>query len=160
MSETNDKGRRSFLAAVSTGWALFTAASVAGLGMCVRFLFPNDTFEPATKFKVGYPGEFAASSEGVVDKRYKTRGIWMDSSFFRRFVPTWAARRTGWRPRRSSNAHAMEAASIRAGSTSRDQLRGRWRDSRSASPLTGNSRSTREKNTSRKRGSGMTRNRS
>ena len=77
MSETNDKGRRSFLAAVSTGWALFTAASVAGLGMCVRFLFPNDTFEPATKFKVGYPGDFAASSEGVVDKRYKTRGIWI-----------------------------------------------------------------------------------
>ena len=77
MSETNDKGRRSFLAAVSTGWALFTAASVAGLGMCVRFLFPNDTFEPATKFKVGYPGDFAASSEGSVDKRYKTRGIWI-----------------------------------------------------------------------------------
>jgi len=77
MSETNDKGRRSFLAAVSTGWALFTAASVAGLGMCVRFLFPNDTFEPATKFKVGYPADFAASKGGVVDKRYKTRGIWI-----------------------------------------------------------------------------------
>ena len=77
MSETNDKGRRSFLAAVSTGWALFTAASVAGLGMCVRFLFPNDTFEPATKFKVGYPKDFAASADGSVDKRFKTRGVWI-----------------------------------------------------------------------------------
>ena len=77
MSDTNDKSRRSFLASVGTGWAIFTAASVAGLGMCVRFLFPNDTFEPATKFKVGYPGQFAASSEGVVDKRFKTRGIWI-----------------------------------------------------------------------------------
>ena len=75
MSEST--GRRSFLASVATGWTLFTAASVAGLGMCVRFLFPNDTFEPATKFKVGQPGEFAASAEGAVDKRFKTRGVWI-----------------------------------------------------------------------------------
>ena len=75
MSEST--GRRSFLASVSTGWALFTAASLAGLGMCVRFLFPNDTFEPATKFKVGYPADFAASAEGSVDKRFKTRGVWI-----------------------------------------------------------------------------------
>ncbi|MFP6739495.1 MAG: ubiquinol-cytochrome c reductase iron-sulfur subunit [Planctomycetota bacterium] len=75
MSEST--GRRSFLASVATGWTLFTAASVAGLGMCVRFLFPNDTFEPATKFKVGQPEEFAASAEGSVDKRFKTRGVWI-----------------------------------------------------------------------------------
>ena len=75
MSEST--GRRSFLASVGTGWTLFTAASVAGLGMCVRFLFPNDTFEPATKFKVGYPGNFGASAEGSVDKRFKTRGVWI-----------------------------------------------------------------------------------
>ena len=75
MSEST--GRRSFLASVGTGWTLFTAASVAGLGMCVRFLFPNDTFEPATKFKVGYPKDFAASADGSVDKRFKTRGVWI-----------------------------------------------------------------------------------
>lgn len=77
MSDTTENSRRSFLTRVGTGWALFTAASVAGLGMCVRFLFPNDTFEPATKFKVGYPADFAASVDGVVDKRYKTRGVWI-----------------------------------------------------------------------------------
>ena len=75
MSEST--GRRSFLASVGTGWTLFTAASVAGLGMCVRVLFPNDTFEPATKFKVGYPKDFAASADGSVDKRFKTRGVWI-----------------------------------------------------------------------------------
>ena len=75
MSEST--GRRSFLASVGTGWALFTAASVAGLGMCARFMFPNDTFEPPTKFKVGHPDDFPASSEGSVDKRFKTRGVWI-----------------------------------------------------------------------------------
>ena len=69
--------RQSFLANVATGWVLFSGASVAGLVLTARFFFPNDLFEPPTKFKIGYPDEFPGSEEGEVSEKYKTRGIWV-----------------------------------------------------------------------------------
>ena len=70
--------RRSFLEKVSAGWIIFSAASAAGLLATARFLFPNDLFEPPTKFKIGKPDNFAPSKEGTVDERYKTsNAIWV-----------------------------------------------------------------------------------
>ena len=69
--------RRSFLERVGTGWALFTGASVAGLAMTARFFFPNDLFEPPTKFKIGFPDQYAATAQGKVDEKFKSRGIWI-----------------------------------------------------------------------------------
>jgi cytochrome b6-f complex iron-sulfur subunit len=74
-SGTAGESRRSFLEKVSTGWAVFTAASVAGLLATARFLFPNDLFEPPTRFKIGRAEDYAV---GQVDERWKaTRGIWV-----------------------------------------------------------------------------------
>jgi len=70
--------RRSFLEKVSAGWVLFSAASAAGLLATARFLFPNDLFEPPTKFKVGKPSDFGAEPDGKVDERFKTENaIWV-----------------------------------------------------------------------------------
>jgi cytochrome b6-f complex iron-sulfur subunit len=72
-AKTTPETRRSFLAGVGAGWTLFTVASVAGTGMCVRFMFPNDTFEKPTKFKLGFPKDFALG----VEERFKSQGIWV-----------------------------------------------------------------------------------
>ena len=69
----NGTSRRSFLAAVGSGWTIFTAATLAGVGMTVRFLFPNDTFEPPSLFKIGCPEDFGLG----VDTRFKTQGVWI-----------------------------------------------------------------------------------
>ncbi|HVR76288.1 MAG TPA: ubiquinol-cytochrome c reductase iron-sulfur subunit [Planctomycetota bacterium] len=70
--------RRSFLTKVSTGWTIFTAASAAGLAVTARFFFPNDLFEPPTKFKIGKPADFAPDPEGMVDERFKSsNAIWV-----------------------------------------------------------------------------------
>ena len=67
--------RRSFLSKVAFGWAVFTGATLAMLGACARFMFPNDLFEPPSRFKVGKPEDYAV---GVVDERFKaSRGIWV-----------------------------------------------------------------------------------
>jgi cytochrome b6-f complex iron-sulfur subunit len=70
--------RRSFLSRVAAGWTLFGAASAAGLLATARFLFPNDLFEPPTRFKIGKPSDYAASAEGSVDEKWKAKyGIWV-----------------------------------------------------------------------------------
>ncbi|MEM7231428.1 MAG: ubiquinol-cytochrome c reductase iron-sulfur subunit [Planctomycetota bacterium] len=69
--------RRSFLAYAGAGWTFFTGAAVAGLALAGRFMFPNDLFEPPTKFKIGFPNDYAASSRGEVSEKYKSRGIWI-----------------------------------------------------------------------------------
>jgi cytochrome b6-f complex iron-sulfur subunit len=69
--------RRSFLSNVAAGWTIFSAASAAGLALMGRFLFPNDLFEPPTKFKIGFPAEYPGASDGVVSEKYKDRGIWI-----------------------------------------------------------------------------------
>src|SRR5262245_25584258 len=67
--------RRSFLQKVATGWLAFTAATLAMLAAMGRFMFPNDLFEPPTRFKIGKPEEYAV---GVVDERWKAeRKIWV-----------------------------------------------------------------------------------
>ena len=70
--------RRSFLTGTTAGWSLFSLASAAGLLATGRFMFPNDLFEPPTKFKIGKPEDFAASSGGQVDERFKNKyAIWV-----------------------------------------------------------------------------------
>jgi cytochrome b6-f complex iron-sulfur subunit len=72
-NETTASSRRSVLAGIGAGWTLFTAATVAGTGMTVRFLFPNDTFEPPSRFKCGFPAEFGLG----VSIKYKERAVWI-----------------------------------------------------------------------------------
>ncbi len=70
-----DITRLSFLEKVGTGWMLFTAASAAMLAAMGRFMFPNDLFEPPTKFKICKPEDLQV---GVVDERWKaSRRIWV-----------------------------------------------------------------------------------
>ena len=79
MSPENDQlTRRSFMAKAGAGWTVFSLASVASLLATARFMFPNDLFEPPTKFKIGMPDDFAATPNGAVDERFKAKnGIWV-----------------------------------------------------------------------------------
>jgi cytochrome b6-f complex iron-sulfur subunit len=45
--------------------------------MTARFFFPNDLFEPPTKFKIGYPADYPASANGEVNEKFKDRGVWV-----------------------------------------------------------------------------------
>ncbi len=82
LAEPATSSRRSFLERVGAGWTIFTAASAAGLLATARFLFPNDLFEPPTKFKVGKPSDFTAAADGAVDERFKSgNSIWVVRSF-------------------------------------------------------------------------------
>jgi cytochrome b6-f complex iron-sulfur subunit len=79
--------RRSFLASVGTGWGLFTAASAVGAVATARFMFPNDLFEPPTRFKIGFPEDYAASKEGMVDTKWKAaNSIWVVRNFEEIFI--------------------------------------------------------------------------
>jgi cytochrome b6-f complex iron-sulfur subunit len=41
-------------------------------------MFPNDLFEPPSKFKIGLPSEYAGSKLGSVDERWKSKfRIWV-----------------------------------------------------------------------------------
>lgn len=82
VQQTDD--RRGFLAtlgAVCAGSSLavgFTSLTVThilwGLGFA-RFMFPNILTEPPTKFKVGFPGDYAP---GQVETKYKAQfGVWI-----------------------------------------------------------------------------------
>ncbi len=65
--------RRSAIS-LGLGWAGFVgAAGAMGAGM-VRFLFPNVTFEPPQKFKVGFPASF---SIGVSETFKSEYGVWI-----------------------------------------------------------------------------------
>ncbi len=59
--------RRSFLTLLGWAWIAFTAASLGAVSAVLRFFFPNVTFEPPLKFKVGFPEQFAVG----VDNRFK-----------------------------------------------------------------------------------------
>jgi cytochrome b6-f complex iron-sulfur subunit len=66
--------RRSFLSLLGWAWVAFTAATTGALATCLRFAFPNVTFEPPTKFKCGFPDSFGIG----VDERYKdTNRVWI-----------------------------------------------------------------------------------
>jgi cytochrome b6-f complex iron-sulfur subunit len=56
------------------GWGAFVGALGAAGAGCVRFLFPNVTFEPPQQFKVGFPSAFA---EGVDEKFKSEYGVWI-----------------------------------------------------------------------------------
>ena len=79
--------RRSFMASAAAGWTAFTLATTAGLAGTVRFLFPNDLFEPPTKFKIGMPSDFPATPDGAVDERFKAKNaIWVVRDYDKFFV--------------------------------------------------------------------------
>jgi cytochrome b6-f complex iron-sulfur subunit len=59
--------RRSFITLLGWAWIAFTAATMGALSTCLRFFFPNVTFEPPLKFKVGFPDQFSIG----VDNRFK-----------------------------------------------------------------------------------------
>ena len=67
--------RRGFFSALGLGWAAFTAASAASLGVMVRFMMPTVLYEPPQEFKAGFPVDFAV---GAVDERFKAAyGVWI-----------------------------------------------------------------------------------
>ena len=59
--------RRSFLSLLGWAWVAFTAATMGALSTCLRFAFPNVTFEPPLKFTAGFPKEYGIG----VDERFK-----------------------------------------------------------------------------------------
>jgi len=66
--------RRSFLSLLGWAWVAFTAATLGALSTCLRFAFPNVTFEPPSKFKVGFPDSFGLG----VDNRFKDQyRVWV-----------------------------------------------------------------------------------
>ncbi|MEO6809548.1 MAG: ubiquinol-cytochrome c reductase iron-sulfur subunit [Isosphaeraceae bacterium] len=57
------------------GWTAFSAAGVAFLSACARFMFPNVLAEPPSTIKVGLPGNF---EKGEVNERWKAEwGFWI-----------------------------------------------------------------------------------
>jgi len=59
---------------LALGWAGFIGAAAAMGAGTVRFLFPNVTFEPPQKFKVGFPTAFGIG----VSETYKSEyGVWI-----------------------------------------------------------------------------------
>ncbi len=59
---------------LAAGWTAFVGAAAAGAAGTVRFLFPNVTYEPPQRFKVGFPSEF---SKGVSEKFKAEYGVWV-----------------------------------------------------------------------------------
>jgi cytochrome b6-f complex iron-sulfur subunit len=74
--------RRSFITLLGWAWIAFTAATMGALSTCLRFFFPNVTFEPPLKFKVGFPDQFSIG----VDNRFKDEHrVWIvrnDQGFY------------------------------------------------------------------------------
>ena len=77
-------GRRGFLgrwmgflfgSPMAIGFTSLVATQVMWLLGCVRFMFPNVLVEPPTKFKVGFPTDYAP---GQVETKYKSQhGVWV-----------------------------------------------------------------------------------
>jgi len=70
----NLESRRSFLSWMSIAWMAFTASMLAAGTATARFMFPNVLFEPPSTFRAGTPDEYQV---GLVDERYKERGVWL-----------------------------------------------------------------------------------
>ena len=78
--KVDDSGRRSFLGIVLGSFmaiGFFTLAATSTLFTLgfARFMFPNILIEPPSKFKVGFPGDFAP---GTVETKFKAQfGVWI-----------------------------------------------------------------------------------
>jgi cytochrome b6-f complex iron-sulfur subunit len=60
---------------MAMAWVSFSAATLGGAAVLLRFLFPNVLFEKPMQFKVGRLEDFAI---GEVDERFKDKfGVWL-----------------------------------------------------------------------------------
>ena len=152
---------RTFLAACAGLWSVrrwpsvFRPSMATTLGLwtlgTARFMFPNILTEPPSKFKVGFPSNFAPGQvetrvRGPIRRVGGELGVQRRSGRFTpcaRCARTWAARRTGWRASRNSSAPATAAAFIRMASISRGRPLGRWSAMPFTWPTTASWRSTR-----------------
>ena len=72
-NEERASSRRKFLLALGWG-SLVASCAVAAFGF-VRSLVPDVLFEPPSRFKVGFPGDFAP---GMVETKFKAQfGVWI-----------------------------------------------------------------------------------
>ena len=108
-----------------------------------RFMFPNILTEPPTRFKVGFPGEYARGQVATKNNRSSVSVLCATSTtdslrFLQNpVVRTWVARRTGWKASRNSNAPATAAVFIRTVLTSKVPRRDRWSGLRFVWPTMG-----------------------
>ncbi len=66
--------RRGFLSWAAVGWISFVAAFLGLGGLTQRFMAPNVSSEPPSKFKAGFPDAF---EEGKVTDRFKDQNAWV-----------------------------------------------------------------------------------
>jgi nitrite reductase/ring-hydroxylating ferredoxin subunit len=70
-----EKQTRREMMLTAAGWGVFTASTLTGIGMLVRYLFPSVTFDPKQIFRVGKPEEFP---KGSVSEAFKQKNqIWI-----------------------------------------------------------------------------------
>lgn len=100
------------------GWGFIGVFLTSVVGSAIRFFFPRIIYEPPTKYKVGYPLEYTL---GVSERFKKQFRVWVVREADRIYViqakcTIWVARLTGWHPRGSSSARAMEVVLLLMGS--------------------------------------------
>jgi cytochrome b6-f complex iron-sulfur subunit len=68
------RGFFGWLSWAAVGWITFVAAMFGLGGMTQRFMAPNVSSEPPSKFKAGFPDDF---EEGKVTDRFKDQNSWV-----------------------------------------------------------------------------------
>jgi hypothetical protein len=131
------------------GWTLFGGFSLVTLLAAVRSAFPRVLFLPPSTFKAGSPKDYAI---GEVSEKYKKDyRVWIVREE-EGFYALWA--------KCTHLGCTTAAVSTAAGSTSRGRRRVPWSGSRSRSPTTVRSSSTRASSFCSRRASGGSRARS
>ena len=70
--------RREFLTTVTAAWTIVIVTAATSGAALVRYLYPNDTSERSTQFKIGSPREYPVAESETVDERYKINNrIWV-----------------------------------------------------------------------------------
>ena len=80
VAASSDEGRRGFVkifigSFLAVGFTTLTLTNLLWVLGLARFMFPNILIEPPSKFKVGFPMDFAP---GTVDAKFKAQfGVWL-----------------------------------------------------------------------------------
>ncbi len=74
--------RRKVLRWIGWGWTWFFVATI--FGSAVRYFYPRVLYEPPTKFKVGYPSEYAIGN--ISEKYMQKYRIWVAREIDRLYV--------------------------------------------------------------------------